>query len=283
MLRSLIRAGYAPAFFLGFVGAAIYATGRPGAPGVYAVLLGLAVAGSFAADRLVPYERTWNRPRGDARRDFTHAVVNESLTAASVAAVPFVAPWLPAVVPWPTAWPTWAQLVLAVVIADFGITLAHWASHRVTLLWRLHAVHHSVKRLYGLNGLMKHPLHQLLETLAGTSPLLLMGIPIDIAALLGFTVAIQLLLQHANVDMRLGILGPIWAAAPAHRHHHVASAKDGDVNFGLFTLIWDHALGTYKAADDGSRRPKLGIEGRPDFPRAYVAQLIEPFRAVDVD
>lgn len=279
MLRSLVGVGYAPVFFLGFVGAAIHFADRPGTPWVFAALLGLALACTFAIERGAPYEREWNRPRDDARRDFAHLSVNETLTAVSVASLPVLSRFVPSIVSWPVSWPTWLQLVLAVGIADLGITLTHWASHRVGVLWRLHAVHHSVQRLYGLNGLMKHPLHQLLETMAGTSPLLLMGLPLDVAMLLGFTVAIQLLLQHANVDMRLGVLGPIWAVAPAHRHHHVASATEGDVNFGLFTLTWDHLLGTYKAAEGGSHRPELGIEGRPDYPRAYGDQLIEPFRS----
>lgn len=49
-------------------------------------------------------------------------------------------------------------------MADLGITLMHWLSHRSALLWRLHAVHRSVHRIYGLNGLMKHPL------ITGTAP-----------------------------------------------------------------------------------------------------------------
>ena len=77
--------------------------------------------------------------------------------------------------------------------------MAHYASHRHNALWQLHAVHHSVKRMYGFNGLMKHPLHQTVETLAGTTPLLLMGAPQEVLMLLVVAVIIQLLLQHSNV------------------------------------------------------------------------------------
>lgn len=107
-------------------------------------------------------------------------------------------------------------------MADLGITLAHYVSHRAEWLWRLHAVHHSVERMYGFNGLMKHPLHQAIETAAGTAPLVVVGMPLDVGALLGFAVAIQLLLQHSNVDMRAGPLAYLWAVAPGHRHHHLA-------------------------------------------------------------
>jgi sterol desaturase/sphingolipid hydroxylase (fatty acid hydroxylase superfamily) len=106
------------------------------------------------------------------------------------------------------------QLLLAIALADLGITLVHYASHRSPLLWRLHAVHHSVTRLYGFNGLMKHPMHQLLETLGGTLPLLLLGLPVEVASLLAFSVSIQLLLQHSNVDMHVAA-GAM--CSPGHR------------------------------------------------------------------
>jgi len=167
---------------------------------------------------------------------------------------------------------------LAIVIADFGITLAHYASHKIDILWRFHSVHHSVERLYGFNGLMKHPLHQTIELIAGTTPLLLMGLPVEVGALLAFSIAIQLMLQHSNVDMRLGSLLYIWAVAPGHRHHHVASKTNGDVNFGLFTMLWDHALGTFVINRQQPLNGELGIAGRPKFPSNYIDQLVEPFR-----
>ena len=90
----------------------------------------------------------------------------------------------------------------AIAVFDLGVTLAHLASHRLGLLWRFQSVHHRVRRLYGLNGLMKHPIHQLIETTAGIAPLLVIGIPEAVAASLAACAALQLLLQHSNVDYR---------------------------------------------------------------------------------
>jgi sterol desaturase/sphingolipid hydroxylase (fatty acid hydroxylase superfamily) len=58
------------------------------------------------------------------------------------------------------------QVLSAILIADLGITLVHLASHKIGVLWRFHAVHHSITRFSGLNGLMKHPLHQTVEMTA---------------------------------------------------------------------------------------------------------------------
>ena len=281
LARFFIRYAYAPLFFAGTIGTALFLVESDFGLGWLAALLLASIALSFLAERIAPFEEVWNQSKGDSVRDTVHAMVNESSNAVSIAAIPVLAAISPGFDVWPEYWPLWAQLAMSVVIADFGITMTHFVSHKIHALWRLHAVHHSVQRMYGFNGLMKHPLHQAIELTAGTTPLLLMGLPLEIGALLGFTAAIQLLLQHSNTDMRVGPLVYVWAVAPGHRHHHLAHKEKGDVNFGLFTMIWDHLLGTFVANRPQPRDGDLGIAGYPDFPISYTAQLIEPFRHVD--
>ncbi|MCV7070847.1 sterol desaturase family protein, partial [Mycobacterium rufum] len=115
--------------------------------------------------------------------------------------------------------------------------------------------HHSVKRFYGFNGLMKHPLHGALELAAGILPLLILGLPKAIAEVLTVAIAVQLLLQHSNADYRVGPLRKVLALNEGHRFHHLKWAGIGDVNFGLFTLGLDHALRTFSF--DSQRRFSL--------------------------
>jgi sterol desaturase/sphingolipid hydroxylase (fatty acid hydroxylase superfamily) len=107
--------------------------------------------------------------------------------------------------------------------------------------------------------------------------------PPDIAAALAACVAIQLLLQHSNVDYATGGLDRLLALNQPHRFHHLAAAGDGDVNFGLFTSLWDRTLlGTYHADPDRQfESADLGVAGRRDYPVTYRAQLLEPFRRTD--
>ncbi|CAM4339221.1 sterol desaturase family protein [Nocardia ninae] len=278
IINPAIRYGYAPFMLLGIngIGIAIAATGTN-----KLWLLGLLVAAialSFAAERLLPYETTWNTPTGDSGRDAAHTFVNETLILASVAAIPALAALIPGDGIWPTAIPFVAQVLIAILITDLGITLAHYASHKIGILWRFHAVHHSVTRFYGLNGLMKHPLHQTIEMTAGVIPLLLIGIPVPVAAALSLAVAVQLLLQHSNADYRVGPFKHVLALNEGHRFHHLKWAGIGDVNFGLFTLLWDHLLRTYSY--DPARRfsgADLGMAAKPNYPVGYLAQLAEPF------
>lgn len=279
MRHTCIRYGYVPFMLLGVNGAAI-ALAASGAAKLWLIgLLLAAIACSFAAERAVPYEAEWNTAQGDGGRDIAHASINETLLLISVAAIPLLAAAVTVADLWPHSWPFVFQVLAAILAADLGLTLVHYASHKIGLLWRFHAVHHSIKRFYGFNGLMKHPLHQTLEMSAGLAPLILIGLPVNVASALAVTVAVQLLLQHSNADYRIGPLKYVLALNEGHRFHHLKWAGVGDVNFGLFTLIWDHLLGTFSY--DPSRRftsEVLGMAAKPDYPTAYLPQLAEPFR-----
>lgn len=276
-MRFLLARLYAPGFLFGFLALALWMSERLPLTGLLA-LVPAAIAVSFIAEAWLPYERDWNRSHRDRLRDALHAVVNEGLNCLGILVIPLSAALLPEAGLWPHHWPLALQLLAAIIVADLGITLMHYASHRVGALWRLHAVHHSVKRMYGFNGLMKHPLHLGCEALAGTLPLLLLGMPERVAALLALAITLQLLLQHSNVDMRIGALRHLFAWAPVHRFHHMKYGRAGDVNFALFLSVWDRLLGTAFHSDYPMRGDDLGIGSRPDYPDAYLAQLAEPFR-----
>lgn len=279
VLAVVIRLAYAPLLLIGF-GATAVVIASSSAPHLWLIVVVLTAVGfSAVVERLAPYEPEWNRDRGDRTRDRIHAFVNESSSALGVLILPLLTGLFTVADVWPTSIPFAVQVLLAVLVLDAGITVTHWASHRVGWLWRFHAVHHSVTRAYGLNGLMKHPVHQLIETAAGVTPLILVGVPQPVAAAAAALVALQLLAQHSNVDYVVGPLGRWLALNQGHRLHHLKFAREGDVNFGLFTLIWDRLLGTYvdprtRVVHDGD----LGVVGEPDYPTTYATQLIQPFR-----
>lgn len=274
----LVRLLYVPVF-AGF-GAAVVSFALQSAHVALVVTLMVAITVSFVAERAAPYDTDWNRGHHDRARDVAHALINETLNALSVAALPVLASALAVADIWPTAWPFVAQVAVAVVVFDAGVTLAHWVSHRRRWLWSFHSVHHSVTRFYGLNGLMKHPIHQAVEMTAGVVLLVLLGLPQPVAVALAGLTALQLLLQHSNVDYRVGPLGNWWALNAGHRIHHLRYPGEGDTNFGLFTLLWDRALRSYTPH---TSRPvvttvDIGVTGRPDYPETYAAQMAQPFR-----
>lgn len=267
-----------PLFFFGYNGLGLWLIASAAPPAARYALLALAVLTMFAIERLIPWQPAWNRNPGDAGADLLHALVNTALTAAGIAAVPLLMPLLPWTIYWPAHWPFLLQVVVAVLVLDMGIAAVHHASHRSPWLWRFHSIHHATERLYGFNGWMKHPVHQLLETGVGILPLLLLGVTPAVAAALGFCVAIQLLLQHANADYRIGPFKRLLATAEVHRFHHLRGAA-GDVNFGLFTTLWDHLAGSYRycAAEAPRAADAVGL-APPQRSQSYAAQLAAPFR-----
>lgn len=279
-MKEIIRWTFAPLFLIGFNVVAIALITSHASHLLLVPLLLVAIALSFAVERLIPYRDDWNRSHDDAGRDVAHAFFNETFALVSVLALPLLAGVATVADVWPHGLPFVLQLLGTILVFDFGITFAHWLSHRWGPLWRLHAVHHSVKRSYGLNGLMKHPLHQGVELTFGILPLLLIGLPVEVAWALAFAVAIQLLLQHSNADYRVGSFRSVLALNEGHRFHHLNEGGVGDVNFGLFTLVWDHLLFRSFCFDPDKRftSDDIGIAARPDYPTGYLDQMVEPFR-----
>ena len=149
-----------PVMLLVINGAAIALAQAPW-PELWMAALILTAVGAVVRGRTgrAPYADEWNDSLGDARRDAAHAFVNETALLLTVLVIPVMAV-LGAVSQ--TGGHHRSPFVVAgadrrVSVTDLGVTLVHLASHKVSWLWRFHAVHHSVKRFYGFNGLMKHP------------------------------------------------------------------------------------------------------------------------------
>ncbi len=283
-LQILTRYAYVPFMLLGLNGAAYYVVANGHSYAWLVPLLAAAFATSHIAERISPCYEEWNQSHGDVGTNAWHLVVYEGSNIVGVLLIPLIT-WLFHLKPgglmhvWPREWPILAQFVLAIVLADMLFTLIHYFSHRWPLLWRLHAVHHGVPRLYGFNGIVRHPLHQMMDISLGTAPLVVLGMPVPVAVLLGFAVSVQLIVQHSNIDYALGPFRKQLAIGRIHHLHHVNWGKEGDCNFGLFFNWWDMLLGTFHPEPPRPiRAHDLGIDDVPDFPKSYQEHLAFPFR-----
>lgn len=281
--RAAVRYLYLPFMLFGLNGAAYYLVSQGHSYLWLALLLAVAFGVAHIAEHVAPWYEEWNDPHDDTPTNALHAFVYELSNVNGILLIPVIAwiashltPWHGV---WPTEWPLIAQLLMAIVIADFAFMFVHYLSHRYPLLWRLHAVHHGVGRLYGFNGLVRHPLHQTLDMVVGTAPLVMLGMPVPVAVLLGFAVSVQLIVQHSNVAYELGPFRNVLSIGRIHHLHHVNWGKEGDCNFGLFLTVWDKLLGTFQ--EEPSRPIKasdMGIDEVPNFPKSYWQQLIFPFK-----
>lgn len=241
---------------------------------VVLVIAALIVAG---LERVQPYERDWNRDLGDVRVDRLHLIGNLAVSHLSILAFELVRSVVPGADLWPSGLPAWAELALAFAIVDLGLYAVHRASHGVGWLWRLHAIHHSPRRVYWMNGQRRHLVHELLEGAPGLVMLLVLGAPAGTYATAVAIVTLHLLFQHANVAYALGPLRRVFAGAEIHRWHHQRRWRDVQGNYAAVLAVWDHLFGT--ALDKRGDAPAdVGMDDQPDLPAGYLGQLAWPFR-----
>jgi sterol desaturase/sphingolipid hydroxylase (fatty acid hydroxylase superfamily) len=193
--------------------------------------------------------------------------------------------WIEA--PWTSSWPLWLVVPLTLVAMDGANWLAHWADHRITALWRFHAVHHSQEELNVLTSFRAHPLVHTTGFFLATIPVLfLMGDRSVAPALITLYVCLGTL-PHANVRWSFGPVGRVVVSPAYHRIHHAIGAPDG-ANLGIVLTIWDVLskravfpnMGTPISATGLAGRP-LAVEQSDPRPRLRIllSQLLEPFSA----
>jgi sterol desaturase/sphingolipid hydroxylase (fatty acid hydroxylase superfamily) len=206
--------------------------------GATALLVGL-------GERVIPHARAWLVDRdGDARLDRLLLFANVLVSHLSIALFWLVSARWRGLDLWPAALPLWTQCLLALVVIDLGLYVVHRASHHVGWLWRLHAVHHSARRMYWVNGQRRHLAHELLEGAPGLLVLSLLGAPpVTYAAALAL-VTLHLLFQHANIDTRTGALRHVFAVAELHRWHHQRDWHQVQGNYGAVFSLWDRLFGS---------------------------------------
>ncbi len=283
MMLELRRRAVFPILFFGLLALGILGVDR-GFATQAVVATNLAAAALIALlERLMPYEPSWNRSRGDVRTDLLHMLfstvaIPEVIRALMFGALAALGLWLAdraGLGLWPTQWGLVPQLILALVVSEFGQYWMHRWMHTTSLLWRLHAVHHSAERLYWLNAGRFHPLDTFCNFTLQAGPLIILGCPGEVVALFAMFTGIHGLFQHGNLDIRLGPLNWFFSMAELHRWHHSRVIEESNSNYGANIILWDIVFGTRLLLDaEPPREP--GFEGIERFPSGYLAQLASP-------
>jgi sterol desaturase/sphingolipid hydroxylase (fatty acid hydroxylase superfamily) len=166
------------------------------------------------------------------------------------------------------------QVVLGLVVAEFGLYAAHRLAHEWPRLWSFHAVHHSVRRLWIVNTGRFHFIDTIVSVAFSQPLLYIAGAPRPIFLWVAAVTAFIGLLTHCNVDMRGGILNYLFNTPELHRWHHSPVPREGNTNYGENLMLFDHLLGTFFLPD---RPPpaEIGING--PMSESFIGQLRQPF------
>jgi sterol desaturase/sphingolipid hydroxylase (fatty acid hydroxylase superfamily) len=153
-------------------------------------------------------------------------------------------------------------IALSLVALDFTAYWAHRLFHKVPLLWRLHAIHHSDSDLDVTTTIRHHPFEVLAQMLIDASTAIVFGIPAVALALYGGVVLIVQTFNHGNVlvPQRLRWLNA-WLMTPdLHRIHHSVVYAENNSNFGNLVSLWDWLFATFRSHPTGALRV-----GLPEF------------------
>lgn len=238
----------------------------------------------FFLERYMPHEVKWQESDGQLFADLAHTLLSKGVVQALVAFAGIFG-LTKLITPltdegygiWPRDWPLWCQVLLGIVTAEFGLYWAHRLSHEFHPLWRFHAVHHSVTKLWIVNTGRFHFVNSLVSILLGTGVLIALGAPLEIVIWLSAVTAYIGVLTHCNVEMRFfWPLSYMFNTPELHRWHHSKRLREGNKNYSENVMIWDHVFRTFFI--DRDRRPPVNIGITQKMPEKFTEQLVWPFQ-----
>lgn len=234
----------------------------------------------FFIERAMPHEEKWSQPDGQTLANIFHTLTSKGtvqgllIFGGVIGLSELMEPGALDNGLWPHDWPLVAQIALALVASEFALYWAHRRAHEWPVLWRFHAVHHSVLKLWFVNTGRFHFVDSLISVLLGIVPLLILGAPAEMIQWQAALTAFIGMLTHCNVEMRFGPISWIFNTPELHRWHHSRKLEEGNRNYCENVMIWDQVFGTYI---NPRRRPPANI-GIPDYmPAKFTHQLIWPF------
>lgn len=165
-------------------------------------------------------------------------------------------------------WPTWLEVLLAMLLLDLGIYLQHVLVHHVPLLWRLHRVHHADPDYDVTTGLRFHPLEIIFSMLIKFALVIVLGPPLLAVLLFEIFLNAGAMFNHANIHLPPRIdamLRKLIVTPDMHRVHHSTHLAESNSNFGFNLSIWDRLFNTYQAQPvDGHADMQIGVTGLTD-------------------
>jgi len=288
LLHRLAREGIRRGLYPSVIGLSLVAThaglqaGHDPTCVVICVLL-MACLPLLLAQRWIPYETHWRATPRHYGLDLLHTVSTGLTTECGRAVALGALVWSCGTLSnamdmnfWPAEQVIWAQLAGALLLGDFGAYWVHRSCHRSPWLWRIHAMHHTSERLYVFSSGRNHPINALMAYGSQLLPLILLGAPMDVIALLSVFTGVHGMLQHANIDLHHGWLNHVFATADLHRWHHSTRHDDSNTNFGSNLILWDWVFSTrYLPA-----HRTVHAVGLPELhlPENFLHHLISPFR-----
>ena len=178
--------------------------------------------------------------------------------------------------------PKYLSIVIAFLFIDFAGYFTHWLFHKVSVLWKLHKLHHSDRAVDAITNYFHHPLAAIANFLLLTLLFVLFDVPVPVILLYGAFASIHAPLTHFKIllpEKWNKIVSYLIVTPNFHRIHHSLDMKEGNSNFGIVFPFWDKLFGTYVSKTSAQMKTiEFGIEDLKT-PKSYSVKelLINPF------
>lgn len=174
--------------------------------------------------------------------------------------------------------PWLASALVGFLLLDLAIWCQHLITHKWSMLWRLHRVHHSDLDLDVTTALRFHPVEIVLSLLYKAVIVLLLGVDPWVVILFEAILNASAIFSHANIKLSKGldkILRWVICTPDMHRIHHSVHPQETDSNYGFFLSIWDRLFGTYRQTpEDGHLTMTLGLNQLQDPQQLGLTKLL---------
>lgn len=171
--------------------------------------------------------------------------------------------------------PTLLRDAFAFLLLDWSNYHWHVATHRVSMLWRLHRVHHSDTEMDATTALRFHAIDMALGVPLRLLQVRLLGVsPRALAAWEGFFLG-SVWFHHADIDLPFDAeLSYVLTTPGMHDIHHRADLAALDANFSAGLSVWDRLHRTFsRQAPD----VPIGIPGHGSAVAGFGELLLMPF------
>jgi sterol desaturase/sphingolipid hydroxylase (fatty acid hydroxylase superfamily) len=245
--------------------------------------LAIAMGGFFVMGALCtclesiwPEDGTQPKWRHDTATDVAYFAIRVLLSALLVFLTAFTGSSIPHRSAGLTAGqPFWLQVVEVLLLTDLIAYWVHRISHEIPFLWRIHTIHHSAEQVDWLVAARNHPLELVIQKMAGTVPLYLLGFNPEVFAAVVPLVATYSLFQHANLTWDYGPFRYVLASPAFHRWHHSSQQQALDKNYAPLFPFYDYLFGT-AYFPKGVYPEKYGLKTEK-VPRGILNHMAYPF------
>ncbi len=145
--------------------------------------------------------------------------------------------------------PVWLETALAIVLLDYTLYVWHVLTHKVSLLWRFHLVHHVDLDLDASTALRFHFGELAISVPWRAAQIIIIGVS-PIAYLTWQTfVFLSIMFHHSNVKLPISLerwLNRLIVTPRMHGIHHSEVQQETNSNWSSGLTIWDWLHGTLR-------------------------------------